>query len=403
MPNKIYNGQDVPSSNIGIDGDYYLNEINFRLYFKQQGIWLFKYDLSPDNWLSLLLTNSNYLLNGSDNPNNSDGSNGDFYINTTSNFIFGPKTGDVWPAGVSITGAQGTQGIQGDPGAQGPAGANGADGRSVLNGSADPDNAIGSNGDFYINTTSNFIFGPKAAGIWPAGVSIIGAQGPQGVPGAAGAQGPQGIQGDPGAQGPAGANGADGAPGINGYYSNLAYQALGSTIKAETVNFPLAYCNTALALTDNQSRFIAIYLPNDATITGVCFYCRTTGNFTGDQFNGLALYSYNNGTMTKVAETANDQTIWKQAANSIRQIAFSVPYAAQAGIYFIGLLYNNSAQTTAPAIAAGTAVNNAAMQSLLFTNSAKLSGTVNTQNSLPSSRAMTGVTGNTAMPWMALY
>lgn len=327
MSNKIYNGQGVPSNNIGTNGDYYLNEINFRLYFKEGGVWIFKYDLSPDNWLSLLLTNSNYFLNGS----------------------------------------------------------------------ADPDNAIGSNGDFYINTTSNYIFGPKAGGVWPSGVSIIGAQGPQGP------QGPQGIQGDPGSQGPAGANGADGAPGINGYYSNLAYQALGSTIKAETVNFPLAYCNTALALTDNQSRFIAIYLPNDATITGVCFYCRTTGNFTGDQFNGLALYSYNNGTMTKVAETANDQTIWKQAANSIRQIAFSVPYAAQAGIYFVGSLYNNSAQTTAPAIAAGTAVNNAAMQSLLFTNSAKLSGTVNAQNSLPSSQAMTGVTGNTAMPWMALY
>ena len=59
----------------------------------------------------------------------------------------------------------------------GPAG---LDGRTVLNGTSDPSGGIGTNGDFYINTTTNFIFGPKSGGTWPAGVSLVGPEGPGG-------------------------------------------------------------------------------------------------------------------------------------------------------------------------------------------------------------------------------
>jgi hypothetical protein len=48
------------------------------------------------------------------------------------------------------------------------------------------------NGDFYINTATNTLFGPKANGTWPAGVSLVG---PQGIQGVAGATGPQGASG----------------------------------------------------------------------------------------------------------------------------------------------------------------------------------------------------------------
>jgi hypothetical protein len=59
----------------------------------------------------------------------------------------------------------------------GAAGTNGTNGNSVLNGPTDPTVATGSNGDFYINTTTNTIFGPKAAGTWPVGVSLVGPSG----------------------------------------------------------------------------------------------------------------------------------------------------------------------------------------------------------------------------------
>lgn len=59
----------------------------------------------------------------------------------------------------------------------GPAGQNGEDGASVLNGATAPTSADGSDGDFWINITTWEIFGPKASGTWPEGVSLIGPAG----------------------------------------------------------------------------------------------------------------------------------------------------------------------------------------------------------------------------------
>lgn len=44
-------------------------------------------------------------------------------------------------------------------------------------GSADPTGADGVDGEYWINNTSHYLFGPKAAGVWPAGVSLVGSGG----------------------------------------------------------------------------------------------------------------------------------------------------------------------------------------------------------------------------------
>jgi hypothetical protein len=177
------------------------------------------------------------VVNGTTDPASSTGANGDFYINTTTNMLFGPKASGTWPTGVSLvgpagatgatgaagaqgiqglTGAQGPQGIQGLTGATGATGAVGTDGKTVGNGTTDPASSTGVDGDFYINTATNMLFGPKASGTWPTGVSLVGPTGATGATGAAGAQGPQGIQGLTGATGAAGAQGATGAAGADG-------------------------------------------------------------------------------------------------------------------------------------------------------------------------------------------
>lgn len=69
---------------------------------------------------------------------------------------------------------------QGPPGLPGAPGADGADGNTVLYGENDPTFDDGVNGNFYINTTTHFIFGPKSSGIWPEGTSLIGPPGPAG-------------------------------------------------------------------------------------------------------------------------------------------------------------------------------------------------------------------------------
>ena len=83
-------------------------------------------------------------------------------------------------------GPPGIQGPKGDVGSMGPVGPQGIPGNTVLYGTVDPTAAVGIDGNFYINTTTHFIFGPKAGGAWPAGTSLIGPQGPtgpQGIPG----------------------------------------------------------------------------------------------------------------------------------------------------------------------------------------------------------------------------
>lgn len=65
-------------------------------------------------------------------------------------------------------------------------------GKSVLNGTLDPIAQIGSDGDFYINTVTNRLFGPKVNSAWPAGVSLVGPKGDTGAQGAKGDAGPSG-------------------------------------------------------------------------------------------------------------------------------------------------------------------------------------------------------------------
>src|SRR5579883_3202337 len=84
--------------------------------------------------------------------------------------------GPAGPAGANgATGGQGPPGPVGATGPQGPAGPTGAagtNGNTVWNGTGAPASALGQNGDFYIDTTANKLYGPKASATWPTtGVS----------------------------------------------------------------------------------------------------------------------------------------------------------------------------------------------------------------------------------------
>jgi hypothetical protein len=114
------------------------------------------------------------ILSGTVDPT-TEGENGDFYINTSSSTLFGPKATGTWPSGVLLIGADGADG------APGAAGANGIDGRTILNGSGAPDSGLGVDGDFYIDTTADAIYGPKTAGAWGSPTSLIGPAGADGV------------------------------------------------------------------------------------------------------------------------------------------------------------------------------------------------------------------------------
>ncbi len=180
-------------------------------------------------------------------------------------------------------------------------------------------------------------------------------------------------------------------------------QALGSSAKFLAVGTgPYA---TTQAPTDGQAKFIAVYVDRATTLTGVKFLQITQGVYTADNNNYIALYSYSGGTLTQVAISTNNGNLWKGSGDSVQTVPFVSTYAAAVGVYFIGYIYNNSAQTTAPVI--GCSSNGAGSvvgSSLDLTNSAKLLSVLNSQTALPSSQAMSGLSVSSGVfPWFALY
>jgi hypothetical protein len=114
---------------------------------------------------------------------------------------------------------------------------------TVLNGKGAPSNTLGINGDFYIDTRSLLISGPKKSGKWPVARSLQGANGTNGTDGrngndaknvatassVAGPVGPQGERGEKGIDGIAGSNGAAGASGSTGPAGATGPAGSGST------------------------------------------------------------------------------------------------------------------------------------------------------------------------------
>lgn len=188
----------------------------------------------------------------------------------------------------------------------------------------------------------------------------------------------------------------------------LAAAAMGSTMFAETVGVRMPMAGTAQTLTDNTIRFSAVYVARPrATCTGVSFFRRTSGVFVADQTNALALYSYNssNGELTKIAETANDSTIWSGAANVFANIPWTTPVSnLAAGLYFVGALYNNSSQTTAPQIAGAANLGNTAQAQLPgATNSARLYASRATMNDLGTTHLSSALSNSLNPLWFGLY
>ncbi|MGB4775694.1 MAG: tail fiber domain-containing protein [Daejeonella sp.] len=102
-------------------------------------------------------------------------------------------------------------------------------GKRFLSGLINPVAADGAEGDFYLNTSTFTLFGPKVANTWPAnGTSLIG---PAGMAGADGGPGANGLKGDKGEQGEPGLAGTKGDKGETGP------AGLGNGAVSGTVNY----------------------------------------------------------------------------------------------------------------------------------------------------------------------
>ena len=125
----------------------------------------------------------------------------------------------------------------------------GGSGNTILSGSGAPSSDLGANGDIYLDTAATRLYGPKTAGAWGSGVSLIGAPGANGTNGTAatvsvgsvttGAAGSSATVTNTGTtsaavlaftipRGDAGTNGTNGTAGTNGTNGTAATVAVGT-------------------------------------------------------------------------------------------------------------------------------------------------------------------------------
>lgn len=160
----VYFGTAAPVDSSGNEGDVF--------FYKNGEIYVRIYQKVSDSWLAMVtipLTGPDgCLLFGEGEPEAETGKISDAYIDTLTG-IFYKYEADGWAQQFSMAtgpaGAKGDKGDKGDPG---------EDGRTILYGTTAPSNLTdGVDGDFYINTSVWYLFGPKASGAWPAGISIV--------------------------------------------------------------------------------------------------------------------------------------------------------------------------------------------------------------------------------------
>ena len=142
--------------------------------------------------------NGTIIYSGDGVPPASTGNNGDFYIDLSNGYLYGPKTASGWGTPVNLNGATGATGATGAKGATGATGATGAAGTQIRAGATAPSSTLGNVGDYYLDTTNYRLYGPKTSSGWGTPISL---QGPTGATGAKGATGPAGPTGPQGPEG----------------------------------------------------------------------------------------------------------------------------------------------------------------------------------------------------------
>jgi hypothetical protein len=159
-------GNTLPPNISGKNGDVFINTTAGAMAQKTAGTWTVFYSFPTGN------TGDGTLLYGTSVPGTATGKNGDTFINTLSG-IFYKKSADAWNQVFSMQ-----TGPAGATGPAGPTGAAGASGKTILSGTGVPSNLYtGTNGDYYINTTTYVFYGPKANGVWPAGFTLDNSEG----------------------------------------------------------------------------------------------------------------------------------------------------------------------------------------------------------------------------------
>lgn len=165
--------------------------------------------------------NGNSVRSGSGIPSSELGVNGDYYVNTAARTMYGPKSGGTWGTATSLVGERGEVGLTGAEGLKGSTGATGLTGSTGPTGVEGP---RGLKGDVGATGAAGTTGAPGSTGSTgekgekgeKGSTGSEGAKGSTGSIGATGPEGPRGEKGEAGAKGSTGSTGVTGPEGPKG-------------------------------------------------------------------------------------------------------------------------------------------------------------------------------------------
>lgn len=187
--------------------------------------------------------------------------------------------------------------------------------------------------------------------------------------------------------------------------STIVLQAYGSGIVGggpPGITWTMA--TSSATITTNQPRWVTMVVPKTDTYTGLAFWISTQGVFTAAGTNCVALFTGTSGTLTKAAESANDATIFTQAAGTLVKVPFTSPLALTSHqVVKAFILRNASAEVTPTTLAAPVTQPATTHSALDFPSSIKLIGTSSSLYVAPSTQAESGINAGNSTPYVMLY
>lgn len=190
--------------------------------------------------------------------------------------------------------------------------------------------------------------------------------------------------------------------------SKTSFKAVTQTAGSILKEYPLGYQPNGYSepklLSAGFIYLVAMeYIPSTVTRTGIKTMMVTAGAYTASNFNGVALFKVNmDGTYTRVAISADTPNAWKTAPSTVITIPFTAPVELTEGVYVSAVVYNNSAQTTQPAIySCGNLSGN--LTPLFETANLKISGALSAQTTIPASITVSALINPSFIPLLITY
>ena len=197
----------------------------------------------------------NTILNGKGVPGISLGINGDFYIDTRSLLIYGPKAKGKWPVPQNLQGPIGATGVTGVTGSDGKNGSDAKSGTSNANivGTTGPQGERGLTGAAGPAGPAGAAGSSGSGGGTPGATGATGAVGATGASGTAGSIGPSGPTGSTGSTGLTGTTGASGAPGAAGAAGTAGTAGTSGISKAIAATFSIGDISGSIGTSNTGS------------------------------------------------------------------------------------------------------------------------------------------------------